>query len=43
MVEPAVAQYRVELPVAEGHVLGFAQNEPEIAAGGCVSASLSSP
>jgi len=33
MVEPAVAQDRVELPVAEGQVLGFAQNEPEIAAG----------
>jgi hypothetical protein len=27
MVEPAVAQYRVELPVAERQVLGFGQNE----------------
>ncbi len=33
MVETAVAQDGVELPVAEGQVLGFAQNEPEIAAG----------
>ena len=33
MVEPAVAQDRVEFPVAEGQVLGFAQNEPEIATG----------
>ena len=33
MVEPAVAQHGVELPVTEGHVLSFAENEPEIAAG----------
>ena len=33
VVETAVAKHGVELPVTEGHVLGFAENEPEIAAG----------
>jgi hypothetical protein len=33
MIEPAVAQDRVELSVAEGQALGFGKNEPEITAG----------